>query len=116
VLAWLAVGSASAEETPRRGGPSAEPAECAQARDLCRQAEQSELEFEAARLRVEADATVENVGRYRDAFLDSEFALAKLRKAAIASGRAHGHVPRCFHQCPILKQFFDNSRAHQPSG
>ncbi len=117
-LTWLAATAsvAAAEETPSQASPPGEPAECSEARALCQQAQQSEREFETARLRVEADATTENVGRYRDAFLDSELALSKLRRAAMASGRAHGHVLSCFHDCPVLREFFDRSRANQPSG
>lgn len=115
-LTWLTATIAAAEETPRQGQPTSAPAECSQARALCQQAQQREREFEAARLRVEADATVENVDRYRNAFLDSELALGKLRQAAMGSVRAHGHVPNCFHQCPMLKEFFDRSRVDQPSG
>lgn len=116
LLAWVALGIAAGEETRRPGPTPSEPPECTQARALCREAQQREREYKAAKTRVEADATVENIDRYRDAFLDNELAFSKLQEAAVVSGRAHGQVPSCFHQCPTLKEFFDGSRKEATPG
>ena len=108
------------QETPAGDEKSeatrAEQAECGQVRDLCEQAQRREQEFEAAKARVEGDASVENIDRYRTAFLVSETALSKLRKAAMDSAHAHGYVLACFQQCPVLKEFFKRANGHRPSG
>ncbi|MGD9765939.1 MAG: hypothetical protein AB7V27_19810 [Candidatus Binatia bacterium] len=85
-------------------------AQCLRLRELCETAEKRDSELGAATRNVEADATVENIDRYRDAFMGSELALRQLHRAAAASVKAQGHVPRCVHQCPLLRRYLERVR------
>ncbi|MGD9765398.1 MAG: hypothetical protein AB7V27_17000 [Candidatus Binatia bacterium] len=113
----LCVAATSARATDNFGANAVDDddtkAQCVRLQELCEQAEKRDSELNAATRDVEADASVENIGRYRDAFMDSEIAVRQLHRAAAASVKAQGHAPRCVHECPLLKQYLDRVREQQ---
>jgi len=67
---------------------------------LCARSRRLDLAFLSAKKNVEHDSTVENIDRYRHAFIDSHIAFADLSEAARVVVRKHGKPPNCFQKCP----------------
>ncbi|MGC2758237.1 hypothetical protein [Candidatus Binatus sp.] len=81
--------------------PSTE-AKCKYVLELCARARRYDAAYLSAKKDVERDSSVENIDRYREAFVDSSAAATELSDAAKAVALENGKSPKCFEPCADL--------------
>jgi hypothetical protein len=91
--------SAAGEAGQHAAGLKSEETECKYVLDLCARSKRCDATFVSAKKDLERDSSVENIDRYRDAFIDSHVAFTELSEAAKVIVRKHGKSPNCFQQC-----------------
>lgn len=77
-------------------------AKCKYVLELCAQARRCDAAYLTAKKEVERDSSVENIERYREAFLNSNIAASKLSDAAKSVVQENGKSPKCFEPCSDL--------------
>ena len=94
--------SAAGEAAQHAAGLGSEEAECKYVLDLCAQTKRSDAAFVGAKKMLEHDSSVENIDRYRNAFVASHDAFTELSEAAKVVVHKHGKSPNCLQPCSDL--------------